>query len=314
MQHTPANIPNTNRPIISLTDYAAHIPESLRPRVNLEPASEVWTWQDHEVRILRNSNEEAATRVIVVHGAGGHSEALWPIASLIPIEKFDVTAIDLPLYGNTISQDPTSVRYNDWVTLLRDFLASENDDRALILLGASIGGMLAYEVAATTDLVDRVVATCLIDPRDGLVRAAMTRFGMLGRVAAPLLRLLPKAVLRLQIPIGLVAPLSKMSANPELSDLCRNDPRGGGGRVPIGFLASLMSYRHAPPEQMKTPVTLAHPENDTWTPLKLSRRWFDRIAAPKELVVLHGASHFPIEEDGLRELLAAVSRAGMDRY
>ncbi|NKX52715.1 alpha/beta hydrolase, partial [Arthrobacter deserti] len=33
---------------------------------------------------------------------------------------------------------------------LCDFVAAEDDGRPLVLLGASIGGMLAYEVAATT--------------------------------------------------------------------------------------------------------------------------------------------------------------------
>ncbi|MPY81187.1 MAG: alpha/beta fold hydrolase [Actinophytocola sp.] len=38
------------------------------------------------------------------------------------------------------------------------------DDRPLVLFGASMGGMLAYEAAARTR--QAVVATCLLDPRD----------------------------------------------------------------------------------------------------------------------------------------------------
>lgn len=60
---------------------------------------------------------------------------------------------------------------------LCDFVETEDDGRPLILLGASIGGMIAYEVAERSGLVTEVAATCLLDPRDKQVRAVLTRFG-----------------------------------------------------------------------------------------------------------------------------------------
>ena len=38
----------------------------------------------------------------------------------------------------------------------------------------------------------------------------------------------------------------------------------------------------------------------------LSRRFFDRLAAPKRMVVLDGASHMPTEHPGVDQLEAAV--------
>jgi pimeloyl-ACP methyl ester carboxylesterase len=51
---------------------------------------------------------------------------------------------------------------------------------------------------------------------------------------------------------------------------------------------------------------MVHPGEDRWTPLEISQPFFDRIAAPKELVVLEGAGHFPIEQPGLDQMVGAV--------
>lgn len=291
-----------------MIEYAAFLPAARRGRAELAPASTWWRWRGHEVHVLRRAAERAPVRVLLVHGAGGHAAALWPVASLLPAERVDLAAVDLPLYGRTTSADPAAVRYADWVALLRDLVAAEDDGRPLVLLGASIGGMVAHEVAATTDRVAAVVATCLLDPRDPRARAVMTRFGPLGVLGGPLARLLPRGLARRGVPVSWVAALSRMSRDPGLSRLCAADPHGGGARVPLGFLASYLAYRHTPPERMRTPVTLAHPAEDAWTPLEVSARWLRRVAAPADLVVLRGCGHFPVEEPGLEDLVGAVLR------
>ncbi|MBF6336683.1 alpha/beta hydrolase [Nocardia abscessus] len=60
------------------------------------------------------------------------------------------------------------------------------------------------------------------------------------------------------------------------------------------------------PEQFTgCPVWLVHPGADRWTPLCLSRAFFDRIAAPKRLVVLDAAGHYPVEAPGIHQLADA---------
>lgn len=54
-----------------------------------------------------------------------------------------------------------------------------------------------------------------------------------------------------------------------------------------------------------SPVLLAHPGVDRMTDIALSRRFFDRLAAPKRMVVLDGASHRPTEHPGVDQLEAA---------
>lgn len=291
---------------MTASPYAAFLPPERRLAAELEPDETWWSWRGCNVHIARARRPDAPARVLVIHGAGGHSGALWPMAALLAERGLDVAAVDLPLYGRTTSPDRERVRYEDWVRLLVDLVEAEHDDRPLILFGASIGGMLAYEAAARSSLVTMVAATCLLDPRDWRARARMTRFGPLGVLGGPLSVLASGRLATTMIPVSWVANLSKMSRNPELSKLCATDPLGGGAKVPVGFLASYMRYRHVAPESMKTPVTLVHPSLDAWTPVELSMRVFRRIAAPGKVVMLRECGHFPVEEPGITDLVSAV--------
>jgi pimeloyl-ACP methyl ester carboxylesterase len=51
---------------------------------------------------------------------------------------------------------------------------------------------------------------------------------------------------------------------------------------------------------------LAHPGADRMTDIALSRRFFDRLKAPKRMVVLDGASHMPTEHPGVDQLEKSV--------
>lgn len=286
-----------------------------------------WRWQDHQVHIARPAplaaplpgpTDESAgpclqgrarppVRLLVIHGAGGHSEALWPLTSLLAAQGLDVAAVDLPLYGRTLSLDPGAVRYQTWVELLVDLLDAEHDGRPLILFGASMGGMLAYEAAARSPHVTAVGATSLLDPLDWRVRARLTRFGPLAVAAAPLIRLIPGRADAMMVPMRAVADFAKMSRDPDLAELCASDPLGGGARVPLGFLGSFLNYDYVPGTAMTTPVSLLHPTHDAWTPVELSMRVLQKIAAPTEAVMLRECGHFPVEEPGVSDLIAAVA-------
>lgn len=286
--------------------YAAFLPPGFQAAAALEPEQSSWSWRGHDVHIRRARRPESSARLLVVHGAGGHSGALWPLAAVLASRGIDVAAVDLPLYGRTTSPDPAAVRYDDWVELLVDLIDAERDGRPLYLLGASIGGLLAYEVSARSSHVTAVATTCLLDPSDRRARAHMTRFGAIGVLGRPLSVFARGPIARAMIPMSAVANLSRMSRDAELSRLCALDPLGGGARVPLGFLASYMRYSHTPPEQNTTPLSLLHPEKDDWTPVDLSARVLARAAGPTTLVLLRECGHFPIEEPGLSDLLEAV--------
>lgn len=236
------------------------------------------------------------------------------MAALLAERGLDVAAVDLPLYGRTASPDPEEVSYEDWVHLLVDLVEAEHDGRPLIVLGASIGGMLAYEVASQSSRIAAVAATCLLDPRDWRVRARMTRFGPLGVLGGPLSGLVRGRLASVMVPMNWVANLTKMSRDRGLSRLCATDPLGDGAKVPLGILASYLRYRHSPPESMWTSVVLLHPSLDAWTPPELSMPVFRRLASRGTSIMLRECGHFPIEEPGISDLVSAVLELAEDPH
>lgn len=278
--------------------YQASLPTSAQ--------STWWDWRGRSVHILRARNSDAPVRVFGIHGAGGYSGALWPFAQLAAGEDGEVMFPDLPLYGDTLDPDPGRVRYQTWIDLLCDLVRAERqaDERPLVLFGGSMGGMLAYEVAARTREVAAVVATCLLDPSHADARRAAARFSWTGPVAPALLGSLSRLAGDLRVPIRWLVDMQSMSAHPLLARQCATDPKGGGTRVPLGFLASYLNFQHTPPETFDAaPVTLLHPARDRWTPAELSIRFLDRIPGGTDLVLLDGCGHFPIEEPGLTQLV-----------
>src|SRR5690606_9439004 len=146
------------------------------------PRSTWFGWRGRSVHIARGGDPDAPVRGILVHGGGGYTAALWPMTG-VALPGTEVLAPDLPLYGYTTEPRPAAVRYGDWVDLLCDIVLAEHrrDGKPLVLFGASMGGMLAYEAAARTGVVSAVLATCLLDTRDPEAHSAAARFGWLGR-------------------------------------------------------------------------------------------------------------------------------------
>ena len=84
-----------------------------------------------------------------------------------------------------------------------------------------------------------------------------------------------------------------------------DDMRAAGyDGVSVRFILSLINTGpEIEPESFALcPFLLAHPEKDRWTPVRLSRLFFDRLVCKKEIVLPGNAGHFPIEQPGLRQL------------
>jgi alpha-beta hydrolase superfamily lysophospholipase len=307
--------------LIDAAEYVACLPPAWQARAQAWPESDWWQWRDMSVHIARVRNPAAKARLLILHGAGGHAGALWPAAALAASLGFEVLVPDLPGYGQTRVPDSGRVCYPDWVDCVSDLVRAENQAAAargqatpLVVLGASMGGLLGYAVAARTGEVAQLLATCLLDPSNPVCWPALSRWG--GAVSVRLLRPLMKplagahagALARLRVPIRWIAPMHTIANQPALTRLCLEDARGGGGRVPLGFLASFLhSQPEVPPEQFRTtPVTLVHPAADRWTPPAMSLAFFDRIAAPKRYVALTNCGHFPVEEPGMGELAGVL--------
>ncbi|PNI07730.1 alpha/beta hydrolase [Arthrobacter sp. AFG7.2] len=301
--HPPADI--------NAEDYASFLPPDRRKSL-VPPGSEWWPWKGHQVHLLRLPDADAPLRMLVVHGAGAHGSALWPVASLLAGRGVDVAVVDLPLYGKTKTLSPGTVTYKDWIDLLVDLVAAEDDGRPVILLGASIGGLLTVEAAARSCSVAAVVATCLLDPQERDARSAMTRLGRLAAIFMPMLRLVRGPIARVTVKISWVANLSLMGRDPGLGRLCAKDAHGGGAWVPLGFLASFMQHPHSEARTAVLPVHLMHPGLDAWTPSELSEATVRTLPGPTTSRPLRGCGHFPLEEPGLQDLIDGLEAVAAD--
>lgn len=291
--------------------YLTFLPADLRPDPMPSMRSQWWRWRDTEVHVARAGPVDAERHAVVLHGAGGHAGAVWPFAAVLAGHGFSVAVPDLPGYGHTRVPDRGAIRYPHWVELATEFVAAEaQTGPPPLLLGASMGGMLAYEVATRTGAARGVLATCLLDPREAAVRERIARTPLMGRHASGTLRALAGPLASLRVPMRLLANMRAMSHDPELVSLVISDKLGGGNAMPLGFLRSFLESAPAfEPETVREPrFVLAHPAADTWTPVELSRPFFDRIAAPKELILLGNAGHYPIESPGAQQLLEAALR------
>lgn len=290
-------------------DYVSFLPPPRQGAVEVPMTSQSWAWKGHSIHIARRVNAHAPVQLVACHGAGGYSDTLWPICAQIPTRLCDLHIPDLPLYGYTFTSAPRLVRYEDWIDCLCDYIQSIDDGRPLVLWGFSIGGLLAHEVACRLPFVREVVATCLVDPRSLRARFHIGRWG-LGVIGSPFLKVGRRSPLaEFMIPMRFVANMGRMSRNSGLSMLCMCDPRGGGTKIPLGFLSSFLTYRHTlkgGENEALVRTTLVHPEKDGWTPPSLSMRSLAQMKGPRQVVMLDKCGHFPIEEPGLTQMVDTV--------
>ncbi|MEQ8992952.1 MAG: alpha/beta hydrolase [Pseudomonadales bacterium] len=287
--------------------YLNCLPPAWRARATAVPACPWWRWRDMDVHLVRGGSAAATVRLLVLHGAGGHAGALWPLAALAVDRGYQVVIPDLPGYGRSRVPDPGAVVYDHWVDCVTDLIrAEQGDGRPLVVLGASMGGLLGYSAAARAGGVAHLLATCLLDPSASRTWPALMRWGGAAGVRAcrPLLRRLGPRAARLRLPLRWLVPMHTIANDPALRRLCVTDPRGGGGRMPLGFVRSfLFSQPTVAPEAFTSPpVSLVHPGTDRWTPPAMSLPFFERIAAPKRYVELPEGGHYPIEPAALTAL------------
>lgn len=288
--------------------YQAHFPEALRVTPTTTPKEEYWSWRGLDVHLDRTPGD-APLKILVLHGAGAYGRVMAPAAAVAQRYGYETVSPDLPGYG--LTRVPRSaMTYDLWIDCVVDLIEAEHarDGKPIVLFGVSLGGLLAYQAAARSNRVVGLIATTLADPRETMVRKGFARNAMLGTAGLWLLDKLSFLTDGLPLPMALMSRMNKISNKPELSRIVMRDRLGGGSWVPARFLRTLMTTSPAiEPEQFTTcPVLLAHPGVDRMTDIALSRRFFDRLAAPKRMVVLEGASHMPTEHPGIDQLEAAV--------
>ena len=289
--------------------YQPHFPPGMRCTPSSTPREEYWKWRGLDVHLDRLAVPKSPIKVIVLHGAGAYGRVMAPAAVLAQRYGYETVTPDLPGYGLT-RVPRKQMTYSLWIDCVCDLIDAEiaRDNRPVVLFGVSLGGLLAYQAAAKSRKVIGLVATTLADPRERAVRRGFARHPLLGTAGLWLLDKLSAITDGPPLPMSMMSRMNKISNNPALSALVQSDRLGGGSWVPARFLRTLMTTAPAiePEAFTHCPVLLAHPGDDRMTDIALSRRFFERLAAPKRMIVLDGASHMPTEHPGVDQLEVAV--------
>jgi len=174
----------------------------------------------------------------------------------------------------------------------------------VVLFGLSAGGMLAYQVACECKDIKGIIATCILDQRNPIVTRGTATNLVMAITGKPFLWLVNKPFGEVRLPMKMVTKMKSLANNEELVKLLIQDKRASGISVPISFLYTMLNLKiKVEPEKFNVcPFLLVHLEKDTWTDVSLSRLFFDKLACTKEISMLKGAGHFPIEEQGLMQL------------
>ena len=289
--------------------YQSFFPAEMRCTPETTPTEEWWSWNGLDVHLDRLAVPNAKFKVIVLHGAGAYGRVMAPAAVIARRYGYETVSPDLPGYGLTAVPRDRFV-YPLWVDCVSALIDAEiaRDGKPVVLFGVSLGGLLAYQAAARSRKVAGLIATTLADPREPAVRQGFARTKLLGSAGLWLLQKMHPVTDGLPMPMRFMSKMNRISNIPELSHLCSHDRLGGGNWVPARFLRTLMhTAPDLEPEAFGVcPVLLTHPGVDRMTEISLSRRFFDRLACPKKMVVLEGASHMPTEHPGIDQMESAV--------
>jgi alpha-beta hydrolase superfamily lysophospholipase len=288
----------------------ARLPKSLHLDPSNPPAEEWLELRAFKIHLDCWRRPGAPAVLIVVHGGGGNGRLLAPYGAMAAQAGYEVVIPDLPGYGLTQVPEKRTLTYEDWRDTIAAVLEAQARlcERPIIIFGCSVGGMLAYDATARTRIPKGLVATCLLQPRDPLVRRSLARFAWMAPLMGPLLSGLPALTDPIPVPMRWAGNMRGVVNDPELAELIAKDPLAGGAWMPAGFLRSFVNCEPlVKPEAFDVcPVLLAHPGDDHWTDISVTQAFFDRLRVGKRLVMLENAGHLPIEEPGVTQFRAAL--------
>src|SRR5690554_6267297 len=246
--------------------YQKFFPEELQITENNLPSEEWWHWNGYHVHLDRMSAPDSKIKVILIHGAGGNGRLLAPYARMLQTHGYDVVSPDLPPYGLSYSESLKSMEYLHWIEILTEFIEQEiqRDGKTVVLLGASIGGMLAYHTAARSKRVGGLIVTTFVDTSNPKVRDQIAPNKVISRLGKFMMDAIPFVLDSLRIPVSKVSRMQLITNDSELTKLIMNDPLAAGTKISLRFLRTFLNMKSMiEPEHFDVcPILLVHPEID----------------------------------------------------
>ncbi|MCV9927208.1 alpha/beta hydrolase [Flavobacterium sp. LS1R49] len=290
--------------------YNLFLPEDLQYKDNKLPTEEYWQWKDYAIHLDRMKNADSPFKVIILHGAGGNGRVIGLFGNFLHNQGYEYVAPDLIGYGLTKNPKNVNIDYSVWIDCISDFIDQEliKDSRPIILFGLSVGGMLAYQVAAKNKNVKGIIVTTLADPRSQKVKDDLATNMFLSRIGLPLSNAFKLILDSVKLPIKWLCKMEKITNDSNFSKVFSNDKLAGGSKVKLRFLRTYMNFTPAiePENYTSAPLLFLQPDKDNWTTLATSKPFYDRLNCPKKLVLLENCGHAPYEEPGLTTMKTEI--------
>jgi len=281
--------------------YLSFLPKKYQDSYEI-PDETYWKWHKEEIHIDFKFKASNKATVILMHGAGGNGRICSILGSFLTKHQINYYAPDNLGYGLTKISNK-KFEYEDWVNMMSDFTKHiiKKDKNPVILIGMSIGGMLAYQVAAKIKDVSGLIVTTLVDPRDKESMIAMAKNKFLATTGLSLGNMFKVVADPIWLPIKWLCKIKLMSRDSLFSKVFIKDKHAGGVRISWRFLRTFSSFNPSKEFQDfdSCPVLLVHPEKDEWTPFELSKKVFNQLKVEKEFHLLKECGHAPIEEPGV---------------
>lgn len=302
--------PTYNETEVYWKQYQGFFPVELRINDNNLPIEEWWDWNDCQIHLDRMPSTKSKVKVIMIHGAGGNGRLLAPYARMLQSNGYEIVSPDLPPYGLSSAKPIKSFVYQQWIRIITDLIEREiaRDGKPIVLLGASIGGMLAYHTACMSKKVKGLIVTTFVDTGNPKVRDQIAQNKVMSRLGKFTMDTFPYLLDSFRISVSMVSRMNLISNNSELTQLIIKDPLAAGTKISFRFLRTFLNMKPmVEPEDFDyCPILLIHPEIDPMTPFNLSEPFYYRLNCKKRCVILEGAGHFPIEQPGLEQMKKAT--------
>lgn len=206
---------------------------------------------------------------------GGNGRLLAPYARMLQRHGYEVVSPDLPPYGLSYAMFGTRINYELWIELLVSLIEREHkkDGKPIVVLGSSIGGMLAYHTSARSKRVKGLIATTFVDTSNPEMRDQLAPNRLVSRAGKRMMDLFPGLLDHVRISVKQVSRMQLITNNKDLTRLIMNDPQAADTRIPLELLRTFLNKKpEVSPEQFsQCPVLLVHPELDPMTPIRFSQ-------------------------------------------
>ena len=298
------------------------------PNTLTAPSTHVWDWCGQRIGWLHAGSASAARAVVLIHGFGANSRH-WRHNIPVLAGAAEVFAIDLLGFGSSAkppSTLPGEVPSNGavfygfdlWSELVADFIVAQvsghQPDRPVILVGNSIGGVVALATArrlSRAGAPSKLQQVILIDcAQRALDEKRVQDLPLLQRLNRPLLkrlvrqRWLTQSLFRVLARPGFIRRVLNVAyptganVDDELVALLYGPTTDPGAPESFRGFVNLFSDWLAPDllAELNLPVRMIWGGRDPWESPQEAERWVQRFAIIQELRVLDGLGHCPHDE------------------